>query len=129
MICDLLKAREQETKTGNSFFHRFKWGIVFAGTYLNVAIPCAAIYLGDRHEYSIPALIVIFSSYPVYFILFWVLRPLTLPLERLAHGETLILAILLLSTALFYFGAGQSVGWLFRRAARRARPRREAMEQ
>ncbi len=111
--------------SSSRFCRGFKWGLIFAGLYLLVCIPCTAVYLVDRHEYSIPFFIVYVASFPTHFLIFQVLRPLTLPLERLPYGEALGLSILLALTALLYFLIGQSAGWVVQSLAARARSRRE----
>ncbi len=120
------RVQVQHEKAGRShFLHRLKWGLVFAGLYLLVCLPCAVAYLVDRHEYSIPFFIVYVASFPTHFLIFQVLRPVTLALERLPYGEALGLSILLALTALVYLLIGQSAGWVVRFLAVRARSRRE----
>jgi hypothetical protein len=112
---ELSPVQIQHRKAGLSHgYQSLKWGILCAGIYLLVSIPCAGVYLADRHEYSIPLFIIYFASFPTHFVMFQVLRPVTLPLERLPHGETWGLLILLVFTALLYFFIGQCGGWLVR---------------
>lgn len=126
-MCESSQAQSQHRDSGWSrLFQRLKLGIFFAGVYLLVSVPCAVAYLVDRHEYSIPMFIVYVTSFPAHFLIFQVLRPVTLPLERVPYGETLGLLILLLLTASLYFAAGQGVGWLVRSLARRVKSRRAA---
>jgi hypothetical protein len=102
-----------------------KWGAVFAGLYLLVSIPCAVAYLLDRHEYSIPMFIVVYASFPVHFLLFEVLRSVTIPIERLPCGEVLGVSIVVALTACLYFAVGQAVGWAVRGKASGAVSQRE----
>ncbi len=126
MMRERAQVQVQQDKTGKSHsLRRLKWGIVFAGLYLLVCIPCTAAYLVDRHEYSIPLFTVYLASFPMHYLIFQVLRPFTLPLERLPYGEALGLSILLALTALLYFLIGQSAGWVVQSLAARARSRRE----
>ncbi len=80
----------QPMRTGKGRLHHcLKWGILFAGLYLVVSLPCSVAYLGNRHEYNIRMTIVYYASFPVYHVLFQTLRPVTLPIERLPYGEAL----------------------------------------
>ena len=99
-------------------FQQLKWGVVFAGLYLLVSVPCAVIYLIDRHEYSIPMLIVSYASFPVQFVISDGLRPLTAHIGHWPYGEVWLLSILLGATTLLYFLLGQSLGWVVRATAR-----------
>ena len=92
------------------FIQRRKWGLTFAGVYLLVCIPCAAAYMFDGHEYSIPLLIVYFASVPTHFLLYEILRPVTRAIENLPYGMALGLWIWVGLTALLYFAFGQVVG-------------------
>lgn len=69
--------------------HRIKWGLIFSGIYLLVCIPCILIYLANRHEYSLPLLIVYYASLPTHYLLYEILYPVAHYLEQLPHGETL----------------------------------------
>ena len=97
---------------------RFRWGLVLAFAYLLVAVPCAAVYLADRHEHCIPMYIVYFLSFPVHFLLFDVLRPQTIFIERLPCGETVAISVWLALTAAFYFVVGQSLAGIARSVRR-----------
>ena len=104
----------------------WRWGAVLAGLYLLVAVPCAALYLLDRHEHSIPMFILSRASFPMRYLLFDVLRTLTAPIGQLPHGEALSLGLLVMHSALLYFVLGWGAGWM---AARRARTRRTPRSQ
>jgi len=109
----------QYANEGMSFFQRWKWGTWFAGIYLLVSTPCAIAYLLDRHEYSIPGFIVYYASLPTEFLLFQVFHPMMPHLERLPHGEALVLFVQLVVSTGLYFVVGQGIGRVVRRFARR----------
>ena len=81
--------------------------------YALIALIASALYLTDRQEYSIPLFVVVYLSYPVYFLLFDLLKPHTAFIERLPGGELIGLALLILLTAALYFVLGQWMcsGW------------------
>ncbi|MDH4241497.1 MAG: hypothetical protein OEW48_18210 [Phycisphaerae bacterium] len=93
---------------------RFRWGLLFALVYLVTAVVSYFLYRADRHEYSIPMFIFIYSSYPVYIILVEVLRPIRI----WAHSELLLVSMILLFTTVLYFAIGQAVGNFFRNIIR-----------
>jgi hypothetical protein len=118
-MCGSSQSQNQHPKAGGShLFQRLRLGILFAGVYLLVSVPCAVAYLLDRHEYSVPMFIVCVISFPTHFLIFQVLRPITLPLERAPYDQALGISILLVSTAILYFAVGQGVGWIARILAR-----------
>jgi hypothetical protein len=112
----------------NRRFQRLKWGLIFAGLYLLVSVPCAVVYRMHRHEHSISMLIVSHASFPVRFMMVGVLRPFTAQIERWPHGEIWFLSILLGMTTLLYLFLGQSLGWVVRTTASFFSRQRERMD-
>jgi hypothetical protein len=86
--------------------------------YVVVAVVSAAAYLADRHEYSIPMLVLVYASFPVHWILYEVFRPQLAFVERLPQGEIIGLALLVALTALFYFGVVQVLACSIKSARR-----------
>ena len=96
---------------------RFRWGLLFALVYLVTAVVSYFLYQANRHEYSIPAFVFIYSSYPVYLILVEILRPI----RSWAHSELLLVSMILLFTTVLYFVIGQAMGCFFRNILREKR--------
>lgn len=120
--CESSPPPMQPSRSGDStFFRRWKWGLWFAGIYLVVSVPCAAVYLMHSHEYSIPGMILYFTSLPADVFLFQVLHPLMRNVGRLPHGETLVVSVLLVVSTGLYFAVGQGIGWIGKRFVRRKR--------
>lgn len=114
----MLGSKRKSTKTSNSdkkaFLPCLRWGIFFASAYLFITLPSSIIYLADRHEYSIAFFIVYYLSFPVHFVLFELLRPYTIFIERLPHGGVIGIAVLLFITAILYFGLGRLLASIIR---------------
>ena len=106
---------KEPNRRKQSFLRRFRWGILPASVHLLITVPCAIIYLTHPQEYSIPMFIAVYLSYPVYHVLFVVLRRQTLFIERLSHGETIAVAVTLTVTAIFYFAIGQTLAYILRK--------------
>lgn len=101
---------------------RYRLGIYFAGIYLVVAVLSTAAYLADKHEYSIPMFVVVYASFPVYWILSEIFRPQMAFLERLPQGELVGFVILIGLTTLLYFGVGQLLAYFVKSARRWVAP-------
>ena len=105
--------KEQNPKR-QGILRRFRWGLLFALVYLVTGLASYFLYQANRHEYSIPGFVFIYSSYPVYLILVEVLRPI----RSWAHSEALLVSLILLFSAVLYFAIGQAVGHFFRNIIR-----------
>ena len=95
---------------------RFRWGLLLALFYVVTAVVSYLFYQANRHEYSIPGFVFIYSSYPTYLILVEVLRPI----RSWAHSEALMVSLILLFSAILYFAIGQAVGHFVRNVIRGA---------
>ncbi len=93
---------------------RIRWGLLFALVYLVTGLVSYFLYQANRHEYSIPGFVFIYSSYPVYLILVEVLRPI----RSWAHSELLLVSMILLFTTVLYFAIGQAMVRFFRNIIR-----------
>ena len=101
------RVRHMSAGTRDSWYLRHRLAFGAGGVYLVVAVLSTVGYLADRHEYSIPALILVYASFPVHWILYKGLHPQMAHIERLPHGEIIGLALLIALTALLYFGVVQ----------------------
>jgi len=106
-----MKEQNQERQ---GILRRFRWGVLFALVYLVTAVVSYFLYRADRHEYSIPMFVLIYSSYPVYIILLEVLRSIY------SYSEALFVSLILFFSAVLYFAIGQAVGHFFRNIIRDA---------
>jgi len=114
----------KDTKKSGRFSHDGVWkmtrvGLIVASVYGVIAVTCSALYLLDRHEYSVPMFIVGYLSYPVHYVVFGLMRRQTLFIERLPFGEIIGLAILVVMTAVLYFAVGMGASALWRAARRK----------
>ena len=105
----------EPTPHKQGFLRRFRWGILPAAVYLLIALSCVIIFEADPHEYHPAMFIAAYLSYPVYVVLFVLLRRHTVFIERLPYGEAISCAMLLLVTAVLYFAVGLAVGYVVRR--------------
>ncbi len=97
---------------------RYRLGIYFACIYLVVSVLSTAAYLADKHEYSIPLFVVVYASFPVYWILSEIFRPQMAFVERLPQGELVGFVILIGLTTLLYFGVGQLLAYFVKSVKR-----------
>lgn len=104
--------------TRNSWYRRHMLACRIASVYLVVAVFSTVGSLVDRHEYSIPALILAYASLPVHWFLHEGFRPQMAHVERLPHGELIGLAIMVTLTTLLYFGVGQVLAFSIKCASR-----------
>jgi hypothetical protein len=110
------------TRPRDFWRRRYGWGCCLGGTYLVVALLSAAAHFADRHEYSIPLFVLVYASYPVYWVLSEPLKPQFVVLERLPQGEAIGLVILVGLTTLLYFGAGQLLSFLVKSVRQQLAP-------
>ena len=101
-----------------SWYRRHRLGIWFAGSYLVVAVLSNVAYMIDRHEYSIPLFVLVYASFPVYWIGTEVLKPQMAFMEQLPQGELIGFAILVGLTAWLYFGVGQGLAYIIKSGTR-----------
>jgi hypothetical protein len=105
-------------RSRNFWYLRHRLAFWVGTAYLVVAILLATASLANRQEYSIPALVLAYASFPVHWIFYEIFRPQMAHVEQLPHGEIIGLALLISLTTLLYFGVGQVLAF-FIKAARR----------
>lgn len=93
---------------------RYRWGLCAGSLYLGVALLSIAAHLADRHEYSLPLFVLVYASFPVYWLQAEVFKPQMAFLAGLPQGELIGFAILVGLTTPLYFGAGQLLRCLVR---------------
>lgn len=104
--------------TRNSWCRRHRLACWIAGAYLVVAVFSTVGYLADRREYSVPALVLAYASFPVHWVLYEGFRPQMARVEQLPHGELIGLALLVALTTLLYFGVGQVLAFSIQSVSR-----------
>ena len=95
---------------------RFRWGLLPALLYVVTAVVSYLFYQANRHEYSIPLFVFVYSSYPVYLILLEVLQPI----RSWAYSEALMVSLIVLFSAILYLAIGQAMGHFLRNIIRGA---------
>lgn len=103
----------------HSWLLRHRLALGAGGVYLVVAVVLTGAYLADRHEYSLPLLVLVYASFPAHWILYEVFRPQMAFVERLPYGEVIGLALLVALTTVLYFGASQVLACSIQSARRR----------
>lgn len=102
----------------NSWYLRHRLAFWAGSAYLVVAVLLTVASLADRHEYSIPALVLAYVSFSVHWMLHEVFRPQMAHVEQLPHGEIVGLGLLISLTTLLYFGVGQVLAFCIKSAGR-----------